>query len=153
MNEKEKNLISQQEELDNQNSSNNLKIIEKEKETFTAESVDKSTLESDGILDDEKYKNINFDLNKDGFKMFAAAVDVSKNFIINPNIKSLKKEKNFGDLDDFNVKNFQINHSALTNNPINLFYDHISLAINEVVDDFFKIQFSKNNARVNEINN
>ncbi|MDE6562955.1 MAG: hypothetical protein K2J98_01575, partial [Malacoplasma sp.] len=92
MNEKEKNLISQQEELDNQNSSNNLKIIEKEKETFTAESVDKSTLESDGILDDEKYKNINFDLNKDGFKMFAAAVDVSKNFIINPNIKSLKKE-------------------------------------------------------------
>ncbi|MDE7075068.1 MAG: hypothetical protein K2O21_00340, partial [Malacoplasma sp.] len=162
MNEKEKKLTLNSDELSEESSSNNfeeekpnnLEISEAKKETYVAESVDEIPSESDGVLDSKEYKNINFDLDKDGLKMFAMAVDISKNFIVNPNSKDIKKENKFDDdLNDFNIKNFQINYSALTNNPINLFYDHISLAINEVVEDFFKIQFNKNNARVKEIDN
>lgn len=153
MNEKKETNTSENNFSDNTDNQNSLDLDEVQKETYVAEKVENNEINQNDNFDSEKNRNINFDLKADGLKMFAAATNLTKNFIVNPNLNSSKiKNKNSSESNDLNSKNFEINYSALTNNPIGLFYDHIALSINDVINDFFNIQFSKNNARVNQIN-
>lgn len=129
--EKDKILLSETKEVNN----------ELEKVAYQAEQI--TELDNGPVKQTETQPNLNNN-NISNAAIAGAAMNMVQNFIVNPNEKNNQNGLNKNSSESpIKERNLTINYSAVTNNPIEMFYNHINNTIGTVFDDYFAIKFNQ----------